>query len=141
MKGSVNVEDYEAMQLRSRFKEINCKSCNNVGVVRVKRPDKIPALALCDCDQGSRLPWNLPRVKALPGLLDEKEVMTQPLPYWDFHPGVHAKTLDDEGIKSFIPERVQWWKEKIKTSEELWKSEDDARERDRESDPRLSGDK
>lgn len=108
---------YQAMMARARFKDFWCKRCESIGVVRVKRSDNVPALALCDCETGQIQPWKLPSIKTL------NNPVTQAVPYQDFHPGIKPLDMDELSMKNFMKEKISWWLEKIHTSEELWASD------------------
>ena len=107
---------HETIMTRARFTEFWCELCKNIGVIKV-RHEGMGTLALCSCEQGQRQPWGLPKLNEL-GKIERHSLS------WEaFHPGVHAKEISDEGIKRFIGERVEWWREKIKTAEAYWSSQ------------------
>ncbi len=110
------MDQHDYLMARARFKDTHCNTCLNVGVLRVAIED-YGTLCLCDCTAGHQQPWELPRLSSLKDTPRHK-----PLKWEDFHPGIHAKSLDPEDMQSFIPERTKWWREKVRTAEEYFKS-------------------
>ncbi len=104
---------HEFDMARARFKESHCVLCRNVGVLKASI-DSVGTLVLCDCEVGLRQPWELPIV--------DKSLPHKHLKWEDFHPGIHAKSLDPKDMESFIPERVKWWLTKIRIAESFHKS-------------------
>lgn len=94
------------------FKENVCPKCIGVGVVKVLI-DAVGTLCLCDCEQGGKQIWKLPKISVL------GDVKSAPLPWEDFKPKADGQ--------SAVRERIAWWKEKVHMAEEFWKSYGDGK--------------
>lgn len=111
---------------RSQFQApyvIQCPECNDVGVVRMLQGD-ISVLGLCDCAQGRDQVWKLPVAKNVTGYRN------QPVPPESFLPSLgrvkDAKTNEEArrleaNIMNWAEGKIQWWREKVRISEEYWK--------------------
>ncbi len=103
---------YDYVLAKARFKKDGvCQKCLGAGVLRV-HIDDIGTLALCDCDVGGRMPWDLPIV--------EIWMKHQALPVDQFKPPFQPKTQTQ--VNHFIREKISWWKEKIHVAEEFWRN-------------------
>ncbi len=104
-----------------------CRECLDVGIVAMVRPE-LAVLGKCHCPQGNWQPWNLPIARAIPGY------QVTPLPWEMFKPLIPryraVRRADDAKIVELatmreIWKKVEWWREKMRISEEYWANNQD----------------
>jgi hypothetical protein len=92
---------------------MSCTLCDDVGVLRIDHEGS-GTLVLCDCPEGDKQVWALPRLKTLTAS------RTQPLKHQDFKPS--RLPMGQDTLNLAMKEKIAWWRAKVRHAETYWKS-------------------
>lgn len=108
-------------QRRHRDSKIQCEKCYETGFMHIAdKSIPTPMLILCECEFGERASFNSKMPTWSRGMA--QFFQPAPFPFLDFKPKSSAAVMSEGIFSTEILQIAEFWKEKIKISEQFWSS-------------------